>query len=177
MSVYYIYLISSLPWLHFGAPPPFSFEKFLKLCEGLISKDDICLLRSIPHKDEYFYEREQPTLKKWHAFDTTLRNELVKIRATRRHLDPAKYLRQDGYAEPYIAHVAMSAFRNLSILESEMILDRERWRMLDELSVGHYFDIDFLIAYAQKLLILERWERVRATDKSGVLEDILAKNE
>ena len=41
--------------------------------------------------------------------------------------------------------------------------------------MGHYFDIDFLITYALKLLILERWENMRALDKERALEDLLKK--
>ena len=31
-----------------------------------------------------------------------------------------------------------------------------RWEKLDGLSVGHYFDIDWLVVYMLKLLVLER---------------------
>lgn len=68
----------------------------------------------------------------------------------------------------------MNAHRNPSILEAERMLDGERWCMLDELSLGHYFDIDFLIVYALKILILERWERIRTADSTGKLQEILA---
>ena len=44
---------------------------------------------------------------------------------------------------------------------------------MDELATGHYFDLDFLISYALKLLILERWERINSADKPRLLEEVL----
>jgi len=41
------------------------------------------------------------------------------------------------------------------------------------LSTGHYFDLDLLITYAYKLLILQRWENIREADKKILLEQSL----
>lgn len=161
---YYTYLISSLPMLHFGMKPPFSFEKFIQRCQGLIPEAEIKALKS------------GVGLEQWQAFDKELRNELVRVRAARKHKAPEKYLRKDGYVSPYIVHIAMSAIRNTSILEAEKILDEERWQALDGLSFGHYFDLDFLLIYAQKLLILERWARIRLADKPDLLKQALSEN-
>jgi len=174
MAAYYTYLISSLPMLQFGMEPPFSFEGFIERCQGLIPDAQIDTLKMVP--EVWAYEGGQPTLKKWRTFDKKLRNELVKLRAARKHLDPVKYLRKDGYVEPYIIHIAMGAIRNTSILEGEKMLDEARWQALEELSLGHFFDIDFLIIYAQKLLILERWERIRIADKTQLLQEVLSEN-
>jgi len=173
MPSYYIYLISSLPMLHFQTKPPFSFEKFLQICADFIPESDVDMLRFFSRSDIYDHVFNQPTLKKWQAFDIALRNELVKIRASRRKTEPDKYLRKDIDAESFVYQVALSAYRNPSIIEAERILDQERWRKLDELATGHYFDIDFLLVYAIKLLILERWHRINTADKSKMLEDIL----
>ena len=172
MPAYYTYLISSLPMLFFGVKAPFSFEKFLEICQDKIPDEEINLLKISSRGSTY--KDEQPSLKKWYSFDTALRNELVKIRAQRKHIDPLKYIRGDGYAELSIAHIAMNAYRNPSILEAEKMLDQAKWQMLDELAIGHYFDLDFLISYALKLLILERWERIRSSDKPQLVEGALS---
>ncbi|OIO79981.1 MAG: hypothetical protein COZ98_03950 [Candidatus Omnitrophica bacterium CG_4_8_14_3_um_filter_43_15] len=160
MPGYYIYLASSLPMLHFGAKPPFTSERFLKMCEGLVSEADTMLL-------------ENPSLLQWQAFDTALRNELVKIRAGRIHKDPLVYLREGASTDTGIAVIAANACRNPSILDAEKYLDEQRWRFLDELLFGHYFDIDFLIIYALKLRILQRWEKIAVANKSILLEEVL----
>lgn len=176
MPSYYIYLISSLPMLNFALKPPISFKQFIQMCQGLIPEEDIETLKKTSSSGEYIFKNLPQTLKKWYAFDIALRNELVKVRSSRKHIEPTKYLRCDGYAEPDIVHLAMNAVRNPSILDAERMLDQERWRVLDELSTGHYFDIDFLVVYAHKLLILERWERIRLADKSKALEAVLQKD-
>lgn len=181
MPSYYTYLISSLPMLHFGAKPPFSYERFLKMCRNFVPETDLKALEPLTLDPLPTGERvgvrgvvSQPTLEKWQAFDTALRNELVKIRAVKKHKDPAIYLRQDGSAELSVTHIALAATRNPSIVEAEKILDQDRWRFLDELSFGHYFDVDILIIYALKLLILERWDKIHTTDKAKILEEVLA---
>lgn len=176
MGNFYVYLVSSLPALIFGAKPPFSYENFLKRCERLIPEKDIETLAAIPAlAGSLCAEARNETLKKWVLFDTLLRNELVKVRAQRRGLDAAKYLRQDGCPESaYTAHIAINAYRKPSLIEAERTLDAERWHYLDELSAGHYFDLDTLVIYACKLLISEKWDRVRAADAGGLLEASLA---
>lgn len=175
MTDYYPYLISSLPYLHFGVRPPFSFEKFVSICARHIPEGDIEMLNSALAMQKAFYEGAQPTLSKWQAHETALRNEGVKIRASHKHLDPLKYLRGEGAIDLYLSHLVMSAHRSPSMLEAEKVLDGERWRFLDELSFGHYFDLDVLIIYGLKLLILERWEKINTADKAKVLEETLVK--
>jgi len=175
MTNFYPYLIASLPMLHFGMKPPFSYEKFLERCRGLICAEDWALLSGLPDRGEIIRENLcQPAARKWLSYDAALRNELVKVRASRRHIQPQKYLRPDGYAGPAITHIALAAQRNPSILEAEKFLDAERWKALDEISCGHYFDLDALVVYAYKLRILERWESVRLADKQALLEKALA---
>ena len=157
--------------LHFGMRPPFTFEKFLQLCQDKIPGKDIELIKTVARDREYAFPGSQPTLKKWYAFEAALRNELVKIRASRRHIEPQRYLRGEEYAEPLVAHTAMAAHRNPAILEAERMLDEARWRMLEELAAGHYFDIDFLIVYACELTILERWEKIRTAEKGRLLQE------
>lgn len=174
MTTFYTYLISSLPYLHFGARLPFSFKEFLSICARFIPESEVKILNDLPEIDKGFYHSRQPTLKKWQAHQTALRNELVKIRASRRHLEPNKYLRGDGFADLSLIHIALNAQRSTSILEAEKILDEERWRFLEELAFGHYFDLDTLIIYAFKILILERWEKINTADKPKVLAQTLA---
>ncbi|MDD5680956.1 MAG: DUF2764 family protein [Candidatus Omnitrophica bacterium] len=174
MAAYYIYLISSLPMLQFGMKIPFSYEKFLMMCRDLIPEHETALLEAIYRGDEHVYDDLFPALKEWGRFDMALRNELVKIRAARKHIDPVKYLRLDGHDGPAISHIALNAHRIPSLTEAEKMLDQERWHALDEITAAHYFDIDVLIAYAYKLLILEKWERVRSAERERILEEALS---
>jgi len=177
--------------LDLGTKPPFSFEEMVDIVRNLMPEEDLKIVSSIPSiladpsnsnsraglSLPYYAdlsEIKQPTLKKWAEFDIALRNEFVKIRASRKKLDAAKYIKRDGYADPSISRIAITAYRNPSVLEGEKFLDTERWRFLDELSLGHYFDIDALIVYALKLLIAIKQNRIETSDKAGLLEEALA---
>jgi hypothetical protein len=173
MPSFYTYLISSLPVLRFNQKPPFSLDNFLEKCTGLIPDNDLEVLRKIPSLE--FSGIGPKAIKGWIDFDTTLRNELVKIRSSRKKINPQMYLRPDGFAWPYIYHIALAAHRHPSPLEAERMLDEARWEHLEQLSVGHYFDLDFLVIYAYKLLILERWERIGSADAT-LLEKVVSEN-
>ena len=208
MPTYYTYFISSLPMLHFGMKPPFSYGRFIAMCKGLILDEDITLIKALPELEidrinpstTLRIDGERPfnsfhslrvvpsgaegrsrtikdisnqTVRKWFMFDTGLRNELVRQRAVRLHKDPNQYLRMDGYADLSITHIALSAYRNPAILEAEKILDYARWSALEELAMGHYFDSDALFIYALKLLIVERWEKIKEADKPKLFEEVI----
>jgi hypothetical protein len=171
MARYYTYVIASLPVLQFGMKPPFSYEQFLQLCEGMVGEKEWGILRSLPGIREMPYRGQvKTTLQRWFEFDRDLRNELVKIRAAHQKIDPQKFLRpDDGYVEPAITHIALHAHRNPSVLEGERSLDQERWMKLEEIAGGHFFDFDYLIVYALKLLLLWRWETIRLADGNALL--------
>lgn len=171
MPSYYTYLISSLPMLIFGARPPISHEKFLNLCQGQIPDEQAEMLKGLSLIGEDAYRGKNYILDRYLVFDTALRNELVKIRAGRIKIDPSRFLRHEECAGPEIAHLVMNAYRSLSIIEGERILDQARWNVLEELTLGHYFDFEFLLTYALKLLILERWERTRLANKASLSEE------
>lgn len=175
MSGYYVYLISSLPMLHFGTKAPFSSDRFRQMCRGLISEEDMAIVEAASRDDIYNYRGAQQTLRRFRNFEVALRNELVKIRASRRHTDPLKYMRDDGQTDISMNHIAINAYRAATMLESEKMLDQARWHALDELTIGRYFDIDVLVAYTIKLSILERWDRIHGANAPAMLETVLHK--
>jgi hypothetical protein len=174
MADFYPYMIASLPMLHFGMKPPFSFERFLEVCSPLIPEKDFQRLSTLPQPEHYLEKgTSHRIIQKWIEFDGTLRNELVRIRASRKHVEPATYLRPDGYSGSSLAPAVMAASIQTSVLDAEKTLDETRWKALEELATGHYFDLDFLITYAYKLLILQRWENIRSADGTILLEQAL----
>lgn len=170
----YPYFISSLPFLQLGMKPPFAFNKFIEICGEYVPAADIGFIESVADTDALAVPTAQTTLAKWRSFETALRNELVRIRSARKR-SGERYIRGDGYTDPPVAAEAIKAHRAASATDSEWILDTERWRALDDMEAGHYFDIDFLIVYAIRLLILEKWEEVRKADGSALVEEVLSK--
>ena len=170
MSAYYIYLISSLPMLNFSARAPFLLEDFFTKCKNLIPEKEFEILRSVCQQDpQTLTTQSLDSLNQWVNFEITLRNELVRARASRKKTDPLKFLRFPDSPQAEISHLATVAYRSVSILEAEKILDQGRWNFLEELSLGHYFDFDYLLIYGLKLKILERWDRIQKADKELLL--------
>ena len=160
--------------LHFGGRPAFTFGKFLAACNGLLPAEELEVLCKLEQGE--IDGTDGTVLRQWLDFDRCLKNELVKVRASRKHLDPAKYLRGHyDYIDPELSRLALSAYRNPSLVEGERMLDEARWRKLEELSLGHYFDFDFLIIYALKLLIVLRWQALVEADKAALLESVFKK--
>lgn len=178
MPAYYTYFIASLPTLGFREKPPFSYAEFLNKGREFILARDLETLKKIPSWLERApKDMSTHVLRRWYDFDILLRNALVKLRAARKHQAADKYLRApQEEISPYTAHIALSAHKNPSPLEAEISLDEARWRFLDDLSFGHYFDRDFLIVYGLKLLILERWEKINTADSKRLLETALSHN-
>jgi len=175
MPGYYTYLISSLPMLHFGTRPLLNLRDFLNRCLELISEQDVKLIKKVISTDAYDLDITSPgILLKWKQFDLALRNELVKARSIRKRIDAVKFLRKDIDFDINITQIVQASLRQTSILEAEKFLDLERWKVLDELSSGHYFDLDFLLVYALKLAMLERWDKINSADKPELLKKVLA---
>ena len=157
--------------LYFGVKPEITSQKFLDACLSLIPEDEFETLKSI-------IENSKPAnssdfFKQWFKFETELKNELVRHRADRQKKDAGKYLRENEYWSSSIIHSAMSAYKSPSIIEAEKLLDMERWRFLDELCAGHYFDFEVLLIYAIKIRILERWGKINTANKEKLLEEAL----
>lgn len=175
MIANYIYFISSLPVPQFNLKMPFSFNEFTIKCEDYLLPEDLCLIKNLPQVDNCNKYSQHYLIKKILDFETLLRNELVKIRAAKLKIDSSKYLRLDGISSSMFTHIALAACRNPSVLEAEKLLDEARFNYLDELLSGHYFDLEFLIVYAYKLKILDRWQRINTTNKENILEEVLKK--
>ncbi|MFA5268916.1 MAG: DUF2764 family protein [Methanoregula sp.] len=174
MADFYPYLVASLPMLHFLSKPPFSSERFPELCSPFIPERDAQVLRSLPYPEDYGDKNTRlPVIRQWIAFDTTLTNELVKFRAARKRLEPGTYLRVADSRESLSLTAGLAAILSASPLDAEEGLDEIRWKALDELATGHYFDREFLITYALKLRILERWEKIHSADKTALLRQAL----
>ncbi|MCX5693642.1 MAG: DUF2764 family protein [Candidatus Omnitrophica bacterium] len=174
MTAYYTYLISSLPVLNLFAKAPFSLKDFFTKCKNLIPDKELEILYAAVDQDSYSLAgHNSGSVAQWANFEVTLRNELVRARASRKKIDPSKFLRFPDSPQAEIVHVAMTAYRSTSILEAEKILDQARWNFLENLSFGHYFDFESLLVYGLKLKILERWDKIQNANKEQLLNMVV----
>lgn len=154
MAQYY-YLVASLPLLFYDSVRVPSRDEFLDTCSQHISSRDYRLLASASTSDLKPVTPSCRTLDLWREWETALRNELVRLRAKNRRAEAEAYLVESpGIIDAQA--VAREAFGQESPLQAEDMLNRARWGYLDELEVGHYFDIEKILIYALRLQILER---------------------
>ena len=163
LSQYY-YTIASLPFLDFDTEPPFTYDEFLEACSKECSVKDYTLIKNISLLPLEIQENHCPLSDLFHSWERSLRNELVLLRAKKKGSPPEKYLRQ-GKETLGPEQLARSAFHQESPLAAEQIIQKARWRYLDQLEVGHYFDVEKLIIYKLKLEILE--EKSKAVKEKG----------
>ncbi|MCX7025820.1 MAG: hypothetical protein NT080_14570 [Spirochaetes bacterium] len=98
---------------------------------------------------------ESPLLASYLKWELSLRNELAKIRAHQLGKSPERYVKP-GEPEWEAARVAQSAAACDNPLEAELLIERERWALIERLETGHFFDLESLLAYGLKLQALER---------------------
>ncbi len=153
MGAYY-YVSASLPMI-IGPEQetPITMEAMMDTCQRFLSRGDYEVLNSstmipqgtvAPGICEVFLEWEK-----------SLRNELVLLRAAEQTLNPEDHLRKSESILGTSA-IAAEAMTKDSPFEAELYLDGCRWSRIEDLSVGHFFDIEFLQSYKMKLQILER---------------------
>ena len=135
---------------------PMTGEEFLLTARRLLAEGDRELVEQLFESDDAWLETDNAVAFSWIKFNRNFRNEIAWFRAYRAHKDPLKSIRGAKEDEPSLREVVHEASRMPDLLEAEKLLDRTRWQFLDDLSGGHYYDLEFLICYGLKLKILER---------------------
>jgi len=148
--------------LAWGGKPPLAVSSFLEDCRRVLPGEDAQEVEAALGGRGDIVSAKNSVLKQWLESERQRRNELVWLRAAASQKDPRAYARGERYPEPYWAQAVAEAFRSEDPLQGEILLDHFRWRYLNELEHGHYFDLEFLIVYGLKLEMLERHERYRS---------------
>jgi len=169
----YYYLVASLPLLDFSLSAAITYEDFLRRSREQLLDYDMAIIEQTTLAPSQDTQAAREILRKWKEFDLTLRNELVKMRAAKKAKDSLDYIRGDYYPNPFIAHFAHLIFNQSSPLEAEKMFNRVRWDKIEELKVGHFFDIDYLVCYCLQLQILERWKKMKQEDGEKILEKLV----
>jgi len=84
-----------------------------------------------------------------------LRNALVRVRASALRKEAHPYLSEEKDAFSHLESQIQEAISK-DPRRMEEQLDRLRWQVLDDLSVGHDFDENALLLYRIKLLLVEK---------------------
>jgi hypothetical protein len=161
----YYYLVATLPYLSFDSEAPISEEQFLDACRFWMPEEELEELRRTRINMNAEDLGGNSLQREWFVRENGLRNTLAEFRAGRQGWDPVRHVREisfGGIPEPLPELTAVQANARSAVEEqgpkqAEELLDRFRWRILDDLEVGHYFDLKKLMVYYLKAQIL--WRR------------------
>lgn len=161
MSQYY-FLVASLPVLSYEEKDASEPSAFIELLQDHLAPADLATVSAASIDAPLDpVTTGQPTLDRWRSFERGVRNALVRLRAPGRSTEATTHLRLDAAGDDHadaveIGDAARESFGQESPLSGEDQLSRARWAHLDELEVGHFFDLDRVIIYYLKLQILAR---------------------
>ncbi|TVR01838.1 MAG: DUF2764 family protein [Spirochaetaceae bacterium] len=173
MSQYY-YAVASLPMLFLEGETFPDVDEFLGICVSWMSSRDLQALQRATLDPGFCADTEPSALGAWYAFETELRNTLARQRASRLGVDEDRYVGSQEnaiwFSTTEMESRVSEAMSAESPLRAEQLLDEYRWRTLDELAVGHYFDRDILIIYYLKLQILRRRATMNRQDGQDLFD-------
>jgi hypothetical protein len=160
--------------LVFEGEPPLSIEKFRDICSPLTKDKDFRTIRNALLNSHSTGQASNPILLRWQEVEFGLRNEIAKLRAKEKGLDPEQYLRQE-FINSFLAVKAREIFETENPLKAEMLFNRTLWDLCDELEVGQMFNPEFLIIYHLRLQILGRIKSFNAEKGRQKVESILTR--
>ncbi|MCA9407457.1 MAG: DUF2764 family protein [Candidatus Omnitrophica bacterium] len=186
MGKAYYYFATSLPYIQFDDKPPMTCEDYLGECQRLLPDVDYKFMRTLLSEKILDYVFLQKLLvenkgevrignqvyDKGIRFNRSFRNEVAWFRAERAGKDPSFYIRGERDSNPKVLELIQQLDKISNPLDAERMIEKFRWEFVDELSVGHYFDIEFLTTYGFKLKILERLETFKSDKGREVFEEI-----
>ncbi len=157
----FYFLVASLPTVSYESRDAIEPDAFLDIARGHLTDGELDVLERASIAPSPAESVGHRIIDDWNRFERGLRNALVRVRATQRRVDAAVHLRIDDAGDdasdaPGVSDIAREANAHETPLGGEDALNHARWRFLDDLETGHFFDLDRLIVYYLKLQILAR---------------------
>jgi len=163
MGKEYYFFAASLVMISFDQKPPMTVEEYLKLSKEFLTEENFASMKGFLTGKTDDIKTSSQALQRWIVFDKSLKNEVASFRAKRAHKNPDDHIKGDSFRDYSLQDAINQASRKENLLEAEKDIDNIRWKFLEELSLGHYFDVDFLYIYGLKLKILERYVNIAST--------------
>ena len=150
----YVYLVASLPQLELTTPPRLTSGALLASSAGVLRDDHWEDLRAV--LEGRLDDVSAPELRPYRDAETQLRDSLARLRAARAGASYDTGAHPHGY-DARCHEVAARAMELADPLARELMLDRLRWTLLDELVVPAPFGVQAVLAYGIKLRLTEKW--------------------
>jgi len=161
--VSYFYLVSSMPHVVFGEAPPVAVDRFRLSCQGVLTESDLCDLHLA--LEGRAAEGTSDAARRWHGYDTQIRNAIAHIRMSGSDGDARGVMRDHpGYAV-WVDHAITEAFARANPLERDEAIALCRWQAADDLVLADPFGFAAVLACGIKLQIAER--SAGMTDEAG----------
>ncbi len=156
MLAHYYYTIATLPFFSYDTAPSVTVDDFLARAKEAMTSPAYAVLTAARLDISDQKVKDLPSfIKPWYRFELSLRNALVKMRAPGLGRESALFLRE-GEEETGVEEIIREVSSQSTPLLAEDVLNRARWRKLDELEVGHYFDLQRMMILYLKVQLLER---------------------
>ena len=166
----YVYLVAGLPRLELTSSPGVTSETLLASSAGVLRSDHWEDLRAI--LDGRLWDVRAPEFRPYLDRETQLRNALAVLRVGR---SGAAYDRGAHSHHDYDARcddVAARAMELADPLARELLLDRFRWGLLDELAGPVPYGVQAVLGYGVKLRLAEKWGALDATEGLGMADKL-----
>ena len=170
----YAYLMSSLPMLAIGKEIPMSSAEFGVYCEGVLSPTDSARLRLV--MEDRLEEVPDPGVQRYLSAETQLRNALARMRAAKAGVDPSSFLRPHSDWDSLAEKTAADAMNMDNPVERELLLDRYRWHVLEDLAAVDAFDVVAVYSYGLRLKLAEKWLKLNEQEGEAELTGIVEEN-
>lgn len=174
MNLDLYYLIPSLPEIEKDKKPPMSSCEFLDVCRQYVPARDFT---SLEQCQLYKFDWHNPfkLIREWYNLECDLRNQMVELRAEKLGKQPAMFFHGE-----YLRGKIDDDVRFLCQLQEPSALAealfKRRWRLLNRLQSGQFFNREWLSIYYLKLQLLEK--RFQYSKEAGekILHTFLLEN-
>ncbi|MCK4912225.1 MAG: DUF2764 family protein [Candidatus Omnitrophica bacterium] len=139
----YYYFVAQLPLLIFGQECYASKQHFLEQAKKWLSDKDFVIISGVSLNDFYLREDDNKVLSQYKNFEKSLKKEIESFR------------KNENRGENYLLNSKLNLEEGTP-LEIEKALLRLRWKFIEFLEEGHFFDLEILIVYFLKIQILEK---------------------
>ncbi|MCM8756416.1 MAG: DUF2764 domain-containing protein [Candidatus Omnitrophica bacterium] len=142
----FYYLAAQLPLLKFAHPPFLTKEDFFSELKKWLTPKELAILNNAEINDFSIREGAPKLLVNYKKFERELRERIAYFRRARKN-----------NLEYSLSGELKDILTRENPLEVEKKLLYLRWKFVEELEIGHYFDLEFFIVYFLKLQILYKF--------------------
>ncbi len=170
MASSYYYFGASLPSLDFDGELPFSVQEFLDSARQQLSNKDFAVVHGLLTNQGA--ATSHPILSAVDQFERDINNEVASHRARKANQEPREFIRGTYQFNHLIAQLVKDAANAADPLEGDKMISQARWKYYEDLSVGQFYNLAYILLYGLKLRIVERYSNIASPKGKEIYEDL-----